>query len=593
MTSNSKERARLSKRERSQLWRFVAPYKGQLVAAAILLVAAIVLRLSGPIFMQRAIDLGIKRGDEALVGRLGAMFVATAFAYLVVMRAAMLKMGAAGQKALKDLRVEAFTHLARQDLAYFEKERSGKLVARVTSDAEAVERLVTEDLVRLVTEVLFVLGAAALLFSFDVRLTLAALSVVPVIAIATSWFRRAGKRAYEELRERVSGVLTLLQENLRGVQVVQAFGRERFNSGRFREANFEWGDAKVGTFLLEARYFSVVEFLAAVGTAAVLIYGGMRTAKGDLSLGTLTVFVVYLSLFFDPIHHLSERFTTFQSAMAGMARIAHLLAETPQVKVSERPVAIDRFEGAIELRDVTFSYAGGPPVLQSVDLKIAAGSTVALVGPTGAGKSTIMKLIARFYDTVDGQVSIDGADIRHLDPQALKEKMALVPQEAFLFGGSILDNIKFGAPHASRDAVEAVCRQMDLWDFVSSLPEGLDTQVDQRGSRFSTGERQLIAMARALVSSPKILLLDEATSALDPGTEARVERAVQGLVQQRTSVIIAHRISTVMNADLIVVIEKGRVAEQGSHEELVARGGRYASLYDSWIAGTAAQVGVA
>lgn len=588
MATLVEEQAHLKGRQVRLLVPFIRPYRKRAYGALALLLVATLLQLAGPVFLQRAIDRGIRGHDLHTLNLYGALFVGASAIAFLAFRYSILLMGWVGQQALRDLRTTAFRHLMDLSLAFFERERSGRLVARVTSDAEAVERLVTEDLIRLFSEMLFVLGAGILLFILDPKLALVALAVTPVMFIATVIFRRHAQRVYADLRERVSSVLSFMQETLRGVHVVQAFSRESVSHRHFREVNDEWGEAKVGTFFLDANYFSVIEFLTGVATAGVLLAGGSRVLGHTLTLGTLTAFTVYLSQFFEPIHHLSERYSTFQSAMAGLARIAKLLETESSIQDAPDAITMNEMTGAIRMQDVGFRYSSsGPTVLSDVNLEIKPGETVALVGPTGAGKSTIVKLLARFYDATDGRLQLDGVDISQIANSSLRGKVALVPQEGFLFSGTIAENIRFGDPDATDEEVMRLCEDLGIADFIRTLPQGLDTEVKERGARLASGERQLIGLARALAADPTVVLLDEATSSLDSRTETRVDAAFKKALQGRTSVVIAHRLSTVMNSDRIVVVEGGRIIESGTHAELVDAGGRYAALFRSWLGATA------
>lgn len=569
----------------STLLPFLRPYRGAAIWAGIVLIVHTLLKLVGPVILQRAIDNGIRENDPEAITRYGITFLGVAFGMFIALRAATLLMGWVGQHALRDIRVAAFRNVADQSLGFFERERSGGLVARITSDTEAIEKLVTEDLIRLATTVTFLFGAVILLFYLDVKLALAALAVTPLMAYATTLFRRRARHAYRQVRERIASVLSFLQETLRGVHIVQAFARERVSRSRFGDFNEDWADAKAATYLIESAYFSALEFLSGLGTAIVLTYGGWLVFDDRVTIGTVTTFVVYLSLFFDPIHHLSERYTNFQSAMAGLVRIAHLLRLRPSVTEAPKPLH-PKIRGSITLQNVKFRYtAEGPPVLDDVNLTINPGEFVGLVGPTGAGKSTIMKLMARFFDATDGAVMLDDIDIRSVAFDALRSQVALVPQESFLFSGTVRENIAFGRPDAAPERVEEVCRSLGIDEFVRSLPDGYETHVRERGARLAAGERQLIALARALMADPTIILLDEATSSLDPATEARIDAAL-GALAGRTRVVIAHRLSTLTHADRILVIEDGRVVESGSHDELVKMDLRYAALHQSWLTAT-------
>lgn len=577
---------KLGRREMMLLRPYLRPYLVPALVAVFLMLATTGLKLAGPIFLRRAIDLGITRGDVSNVNFYGALFVAIALAAFLTIRGAMVLMGIVGEKMLRDLRVGAFRHLTSLSVGFFERERSGRLVARVTSDIEAAERLFTENFVQIATQTLFLAGAAAIIFVLDVQLALVAMAVTPFMVIATLVFRNRSRRVYQEVRERVASVLSFLQETLRGVHVVQAFARERARARSFTEVNEDWAESNVDVYRLESYYFPVMELLGWIGTALVIVFGGLRVADGDLSFGILAAFVVYLNSFFDPIHHLSEQYMAFQSGIAGLARVAQLLDTTPEVVDSPVATEIDSMRGRVRMRDVSFSYRpGAPPALDHIDLEISPGSTVALVGPTGAGKSTIVKLLARFYDPVEGTVELDGSDLRQISQRSLRSKVALVPQEGFLFGGTLRDNIRFGNPEASDREIAELCRALGIEDFVLSLPEGYETDVRERGARLSAGERQLIAIARAAIADPRLILLDEATSSLDSATEVRIDRAFRAALAGRTCVLIAHRLSTAMRAERIVVVEGGRVIESGSHRELTGAGGTYARLFNSWLSG--------
>lgn len=568
------------------LGRFLRPYRPLALGSAGLLITSTGLKLLGPVFLKRAIDEGIKLNDSERLNVFGALFVGSVILAFLALRWAAFSMGKVGQSTIRDMRVATFKHLASLSLGYFEEERSGRIVGRITSDSEAVEKLASEDLIRLLSESLFLVGAAILLFILDFTLALAALSVVPLMVLGTILFRRRAASAYRHLREKVASVLSTFQETLRGVQVVQAFSREGINRRKFGVINEEWADARQGAFELEAGYFSAMEMLGGIGTAAVLVYGGFRTIRGDLSFGTFTAFTVYLSLFFDPVHHLSERFSSLQSAIAGLARIAHLLETPPDIEEHTEPVVLQDSRGRFDLDAVAFSYDQRTArALEDVDLEVKPGETVALVGPTGAGKSTLIKLLARFYDPSLGSLSLDQIDLRDLAFASLRTEVALVPQEGFLFTGTIRDNIRFGKPDATDDEIEQVCKTLDIDDFIRSLPQGYETQVRERGARLAAGEKQLIALARALIADPRVILLDEATSSLDSHTEARIDAALKKTLGSRTLVVIAHRLSTVQNADRILVVQGGKIVESGDHEQLVAAGGRYASLYHYWLGG--------
>jgi ABC-type multidrug transport system fused ATPase/permease subunit len=446
---------------------------------------------------------------------------------------------------------------------------------------------VTDGVTSLVQNTLTLVGTAVILFFLDWRLALATLVVMPLMAVATAWFRKRSGGAYRRVRETLGAVTGTLAEDIAGMRVLQSFTREPAARENFHQVSDRYRASNMETVVLNGIYFPAVDFLSSAATAVVLGYGGWLAFNGNISIGILVAFLGYLSNFFDPVQQLSQLYNTFLSAVAALDKITDLLDEEPEVLDSAGARDLDQAVGHVAFESVRFAYGRGPEVLHGLDLDVPAGTTVALVGHTGAGKSTIAKLLARFYDPTEGRITIDGVDLRDVAQASLRRQLGIVPQEGFLFAGTVAENIAFARPGVDRQEVIAAARAVGADEFIERLENGYETQLGERGSRLSLGQRQLVAFARALLADPRILILDEATSSVDIGTERKIERALRRLLHGRTAFIIAHRLSTIRDADLIVVLEHGQVVEQGSHDELIAARGLYTSLYGDW-ASTAA-----
>jgi len=545
------------------LLELLRPYRGRALLMLVSLVLATVAGLAPPLLAKFAIDDGIVPGDVGMLQLVVAGFALSALVHWGATYVQTYLTGWVGQRVLQDLRVRMFEHLQRLDVGFYSRRQTGVIISRLTNDVQALDQLVTDGVVTLLGSTLTLVGTAVILVVVDLELALITFLVFPVLGGASLLFRIISADAYRLTRERVGAITAYLQETLSGMRIVRSFAQEERHKSRFAELNEDNRAANLTTVRLNAAYFPAVELLSAVATAAILVYGGYQAIEGEVTVGVLVLFVAALTNFFDPIQSLSQLYTTYQAGMAALDKIFELLDERAEVADAPGAIELGELRGELVFDHVSFAYAGpdGERALEDVDLSIAAGETVALVGSTGAGKSTVAKLAARFYDPTEGHVLVDGHDLRAVRQRSLRTQMGIVPQEAFLFSGTLGENIAFGAVEVEAEAVVAAAGAVGLHDFIAALPEGYDTQVGERGVQLSAGQRQLVAFARALVADPRILILDEATSNVDIHTESLIEAGLDRLLSGRTAVVIAHRLSTIRRADRIVVLEHGRVVE--------------------------------
>jgi ABC-type multidrug transport system fused ATPase/permease subunit len=577
---------RLKEQSRKLLGELLRPYKKMIWLLVVIVVVENAARLSVPYLVHLGIDKGIPpilagEGSKTLV-TIVFVVLASALIQAGARQVFLMRSGRLGQTILLGLRRRVFDHFQRLSPSFHDKYTSGRVISRLTSDVDVIDEMLETGFDGLVTALLTLVGTAVLLLTLDIRLGLLALLSFPVLFVLTAWFRRRSAVVYRRTREAVVLVIVHFVESMQGIRAVQAFRREPRNEEIFHEVNDKYREANLESFRINAIFMPSIKGVGNITIVAILAYGGWQAYHGHVTVGVLTAFLLYLRQFFEPLQDISQFYNTFLSASAALEKLSGVLNEKPDVAEPAEPARPGNARGHLELRNVQFSYVDGVPILPGLDLDVPAGQTLALVGTTGAGKTTIAKLVSRFYDPTGGQVLLDGHDLRSLTEDDLRTRVVMVTQENFLFTGTVADNIRFGKPTASMDEIVEAAKVIGAHEFITKLPNGYETAVEKRGNRLSAGQRQLVAFARAFLADPAVLILDEATSSLDIPSERLIQRALRTILAERTALVIAHRLSTVETADRVIVLEHGHIIEDGSPADLITTGGNYAGLHQAW-----------
>jgi ATP-binding cassette subfamily B protein len=561
-----------------RLLAYLKPYKGAVFVSFLLIVAMAGLDLVGPYLVKLAIDDHIRKGDAAGLVALAALYLLSLLLAFAVRFGQVWILQMTGQKIMLDMRRQIFSQLMRLHVGYFDKHPVGRLITRATTDVDAVNELFTSGVVTVFGDLFTLLGIMGVMLAMNWKLALVTFSVLPFFFLVTDWFRRGARESFRDVRKWVAKINAFLQENLSGMSVVQLYRREARNQAAFADVNRGHMDANMKSIFYYAVFYPAIDILAAVAIAAILLYGGGRVLAGSLTLGALVAFIQYSDRFWRPISDLSEKFNILQAAMASSERIFQLLDTQPEIAMPPKPAPLAAPRGRVAFERVAFAYRAGDWVLRDIDFVVEPGKSVALVGATGAGKTSIISLLTRFYDVREGRITLDGIDIRALDPAALRAAMALVLQDVHLFSGTIASNIRLGSA-ITDERVRAAAEAVHAHRFIEALPGGYAAEVRERGASLSVGQKQLLSFARALAHDPRVLILDEATSSVDTETEQLIQDALRVLLRGRTAIVIAHRLSTIQKVDEILVLHKGRIRERGTHQQLLAQRGLYFRLY--------------
>ena len=564
----------------ARLAKYVLKHKGRLTIAV---TAVLVVSLSGlvpPYLLKVAIDNYIVQGELTGLTFIAIILVAVYIINWFSDYERTYQISWLGQNMVNDIRMKLFSHLQDLSFSFYDKSEAGRIISRVTNDTDTLSMIFAQGIVTVLSDILTLVGIVVVMLWLSVPLTLATLVVIPILLLITLVFQSRLRRAYRMTRRKIAKVTSKLQESISGIREIQSFTRERDTIETFRQANIENLQANVQAGRIFALLMPVIQIIGAIGTCIVLWYGGILTVGGGITLGILVAFLAYVTSFFRPIVNLTTFYNTVQSAMAAAERIFETMDTRPEIADAPEAVELPRVKGRIVFQNVSFGYNLSDPVLEDIDLSVEPGKTLAIVGPTGAGKSTMVRLLSRFYEPQSGAITVDGHDVRSVTLRSLHNQMGVVLQEPFLFSGTVMENIRYGKLDATDEEVKNIAKLVGAHEFITSFPDGYETEVGERGMRLSVGQRQLISFARALLRDPPILILDEATSSLDPYTELKIKRGLSVLLKNRTSIVIAHRLSTVRNADNIIVVNNGEIVEEGNHTELMKKKGLYRRLYD-------------